>query len=125
MLALEEAFECKPWCEETLSQNWHECTMRMRLYDRRDYVAEDVVVSLDPEFAEQRALLARFTPPVAHLINLFVMDGQEDGDPVDMAIELWRVAKDVDEPSAVIPLDLQGLKDLHKAVGQAIALLEE
>ena len=33
--------------------------------------------------------------------------------------------KGVDEPSAVIRLDLQGFKDLHKAVGRVLALLEE
>lgn len=97
--------------------------MRVRLDDDRDYAAAVDVPDL--RFQQAGALFAASGPPESALMNLFVLDGGEEGDPIDMAVELWRLDGGVDEPSAVQSMRLEGLKDFYEAVGRAIALLEE
>ena len=62
------------------------------------------------------SLTARTTSSVSKQAN-----ATQDQQPIYVS----GVVKGVDEPSAVIRLDLQGFKDLHKAVGRVLALLEE
>ncbi len=115
---------CKHWCAGEHDSDWIECDRNFVLYDVEHYASKGQVDGIDLEM--QATLKANFSfvsPPPAEWMNLRAYQSWEDVSPL-MLVELLNPHLRPDEPLAVMELDLQGMKDLHRSLGQVIEIFE-
>lgn len=120
-VVVEDDWICPRWCEVPRSDHTDDC--------RRSYwvlVQEgdaETGGDSDYRYGGEPAYPRTLEPVVTDDIELVVTHDFESSADV-VALHLWQSFEGVDEASAVLETDLQGLKRLHVSLGEAINSLE-